>query len=123
MLATVLALILLAASPAHAQSRCRVVDGDTLRCGTERVRIIGLDAPEMRGECPREIRAARAATARMQQLVAPGITLRRNGRDRYGRTLAVVRDRRGRDVAEVMVREGHARAYFGRGPRGGWCNA
>ncbi len=121
-IASALAVLLLATAPAHAQSRCRVVDGDTLRCGAERVRIIGLDAPEMRGECPRESRAARAATARMEQLISGGITLERRGNDRYRRTLAVVRDRRGRDLAVVMIREGHARPYNGRGPRGGWCN-
>lgn len=38
------------------------------------------------------------------------------------RTLAVVRDRSGRDLAVVMIREGHARTYHGRGPRGGWCD-
>ncbi len=121
-IAASLAILLVAAAPAHAQSRCRVVDGDTLRCGAERVRIIGLDAPEMRGECPREIRAARAATARMAQLIEPGITLERRGNDRYRRTLAVVRDRSGRDLAVVMIREGHARPYNGRGRRGGWCD-
>ncbi len=28
-----------------------VVDGDTLRCGSERVRLAGIDAPEMPGHC------------------------------------------------------------------------
>lgn len=32
---------------------CRAVDGDTLRCGQERVRLLGIDAPEMPGHCPR----------------------------------------------------------------------
>ena len=29
-----------------------IVDGDTLRCGPERIRLLGIDAPEMRS-CPR----------------------------------------------------------------------
>lgn len=107
-----------AAAPA---ARIRAVDGDTLALGRERVRIVGLDAPELHGRCERESALARAAQRRMAGLVAGGITLRPQGRDRFGRLLAVVHDRRGRDVARVMVREGLARPYDGRGRRGGWC--
>lgn len=116
-----LALALVLASPAGAQDRMQVIDGDTLRVAGERIRILGLDAPEMHGECPRETRMARAATERLEQLVTDGITLERHGRDRYRRTLAVVRDRAGRDVARILIREGLARPYDGRGRRAGWC--
>jgi micrococcal nuclease len=115
-----LPLLLLAAAPSQAQQRCRVVDGDTIGCGEERVRIMGLDTPEMSARCPREERLARAATARMSDLIAGGVTLQPHCRDRYHRLLAVVRDRQGRDVAQIMIREGHARAYDG-GRRAGWC--
>lgn len=119
-----LALAALAAltlsTPAEA-TRCRAVDGDTLACGTERIRLIGLDAPELRARCDREWHAARASRARLQQLVAGGVQLERRGTDRYRRTLAIARTRDGRDVAMVMIGEGHARAYSGRGRRGGWC--
>jgi endonuclease YncB( thermonuclease family) len=121
LVALALPILLLAAGPSHAQTRCRVVDGDTIRCGDERVRIMGLDTPEMSARCPREERLARAATARMSDLIAGGVTLQPHGRDRYHRLLAVVRDRQGRDVAQVMIREGHARAYDG-GHRQGWCS-
>lgn len=125
MITTALALAaLLTAAPVHvlAQRRCVATDGDTLRCGAERIRIRGLDAPEMRGRCPTEIRAARAAQARLAQLIASGIVLERHGRDRYRRTLAVVRDLQGRELAVILVREGFARAYDGRSRRRGWCN-
>lgn len=118
--ALALAALLLAA-PAAAQERARVVDGDTLIVAGDRVRIMGMDAPEARGRCVRERRLARAATARMRELVAGGIHLERRGRDRYRRQLAIVRDLRGRDLALVMIREGHARPYDGRGRRRGWC--
>jgi endonuclease YncB( thermonuclease family) len=108
------------AASAMAQVHCQAVDGDTLRCGAERVRIMGLDAPEMRGQCPVEIRLARAARARMSALVAGGVMLQPHGRDRYRRLLAVVRDRQGRDVAAVMIREGLARPYGGERRRS-WC--
>lgn len=112
---------LLLATPAAAQQRAEVIDGDTIRVGGQVVRLLGLDAPELRGACQREIRLARAAAARLEQLVAGGVVLQPQGRDRYRRTLAVVRDRQGRDVAQILIREGLARPYDGRGPRPGWC--
>lgn len=107
-------------SPALALERANVVDGDTIRVNGERVRIMGLDAPEMEGRCPAEKEAARRARARMAELVAGGVTLRPHGRDRYRRLLAVVQDSRGRDVAALMIREGLARPYGGE-RRQGWC--
>lgn len=100
---------------------CRAVDGDTIRCGEQRVRLVGLDAPELRGRCEEERQRALAATERLRSLLEGGVTLRETGQDRFGRTLAVVRDSSGEDVADVLVREGLARAYHGRGPREGWC--
>lgn len=97
-----------------------VVDGDTIRVRGERVRIMGLDAPEMHARCPAEAEGARRATERMRELIAAGVALEPHGRDRYGRVLAVVTDAEGRDVARVMVSEGLARAYWG-GRREGWC--
>jgi endonuclease YncB( thermonuclease family) len=100
---------------------CRAVDGDTIHCGEQRVRVIGLDAPELRGRCEAERRLAQAATERLSDLLEEGVHLETNGQDRFGRTLAVVRDARGEDVARVLIRERLARAYDGRGPREGWC--
>jgi micrococcal nuclease len=101
--------------------RCDAIDGDTLACGSERVRVMGQDTPEMHGQCPAEIHAARAAKDRLTALIAAGISLEPHGRDRYRRLLAIVRDRQGRDVAQILIRERHARPYDGRGRRQGWC--
>ena len=120
-----LLVLLLAATlsvPAMALERARVVDGDTIRVDGRSVRVMGLDAPEIRGRCPAEISAARRAKDRMAELIAGGVTLRRHGRDRYRRLLAVVTDSRGRDVAVVMIREGLARPYEGERRRS-WCAA
>lgn len=108
-------------TPASAQQSARVVDGDTISVRGESIRIVGLDAPEIHGRCPRETTIARRARDRMAQLVAGGVLLERHGRDRYGRTLAIVRDRAGRDVAQILIRERLARPYYGRGRRQGWC--
>ena len=73
---------------------CRAVDGDTLRCGAERVRLLAIDSPEMHG-CPRNRVCvegdAQAAKRNLERLIY-GKTLRieRVKRDRYGRTIAVV---------------------------------
>jgi endonuclease YncB( thermonuclease family) len=82
-LAGAVALTLLcAAAPAAAQERiARVTDGDTVVTARgERVRIIGLDAPELRGaRCPRERRLAEAARAELRRLAARGLHLHRQG--------------------------------------------
>lgn len=92
MLLTVAALIL---------SACTATDGDTIRCRTpqagsvERIRLLGIDAPELPGHCragrrcaPGDPFAARANMARLLQ--RRPLAIRRFGFDRYGRTLATV---------------------------------
>lgn len=118
--ALTLALLLLA-TPAAALERAEVIDGDTIRIGAETIRIMGLDAPELHGRCAAEITLAIRATERLRVLVARGIEIERHGRDRYRRTLAVVRTSTGRDVAMLLIQEGLARPYDGRGQRQGWC--
>jgi endonuclease YncB( thermonuclease family) len=115
----ILALLALLAAPAEAAT-CRIVDGDSLVCDRQRVRVVGLDAPELRGRCAEERALARVARDRLRTLTAGGMTLRPQGRDRYGRTLAVVLDARGRDVATILVAEGLARPNHGERRRG-WC--
>ncbi|MEI6159444.1 MAG: thermonuclease family protein [Roseococcus sp.] len=100
---------------------CRAVDGDTIRCGDQRVRLAGLDAPELRGRCDEERHLAQVATERLRVLIVNGVTLRPAGRDRYDRLLAVVLDSSGNDVAYTLIREGLAHEYHGRGRRAGWC--
>lgn len=74
---------------------CTVTDGDTIRCGDERIRLTGIDAPEMRGHCAawRKCVAgdARASSASLAEAMRQGpIRIDRRGTDRYGRTLAIV---------------------------------
>lgn len=75
---------------------CTAVDGDTLRCGAERVRLIGIDAPELPGHCREGRRCADgdpwASKTALESLVrGRWIRLERVGQDRYGRTLAFAR--------------------------------
>jgi endonuclease YncB( thermonuclease family) len=115
------AVFTLAAGTAAAQRGVEVVDGDTIRLGSQTIRVMGMDTPELRGACTAERELAQRARDRLAQLLAGGVTLQPRGMDRYRRVLAVVRDRRGRDLAEVLIAEGLARPYDGRGPRAGWC--
>jgi endonuclease YncB( thermonuclease family) len=68
-----------------------VVDGDSLRCGRERLRLLGIDAPES-GGCPRNRRCAAGNGQASRRSLAVGV---RQGRVRYR---LISRDRFGRAV-------------------------
>lgn len=100
-----------------------VYDGDTIRLGDERIRIVGLDTPELghRAQCQEEAVAAEQAKQALAGEIASGnVELHRQGTDRYGRTLARVTVD-GRDVADTLIAQGLARPYGG-GRREGWCS-
>ena len=105
-----------ATQPAAALAQVRVIDGDTLRAGDESIRLIGIDAPERAQTCRdannREWRCGAAATARLVALVARGnVACAPQGRDRYGRTLAVCSAGDVADLGRLLVREGYAVNY------------
>jgi endonuclease YncB( thermonuclease family) len=70
-----------------------VVDGDTLRCGERRVRLAGIDAPELPGHCrvgrqcvPGDPFASRENLSRLTR--GGAVTCRQTDIDGYGRTVA-----------------------------------
>ena len=89
-----------------------VTDGDTILCNEERIRILGVDAPETRfAQCDAEYRLGIVAKLRLEELVREAnLEIRRNGRDRYDGTLAqIIVD--GMDVAELLSpKVSHVRA-------------
>ena len=104
-LVALLSILTLATVPAYARAPCSLIrqgtvnscivtDGDTIRCGTERIRLLGIDAPELAGHCRRGRACAPGdGTASKRSLAATmtgPVTVDRVGQDRYGRTLAVV---------------------------------
>ena len=94
----------------------RIIDGDTLEAAylvPVRIRIAGINAPELRAPGGTE---ARTALALMLQ---PGLVYHADlqGRDKYGRVLADFRDRDGNWVSVNLVGAGHARPWDGRGKR------
>ena len=88
----------------------RVSDGDTVRLvGLGRVRLIGVDTPEVFGhaEC-----FGRAASDFVKRLLPPGTHVRFrlgvDARDRYGRLLAYVWLADGRMLNALLVERGYA---------------
>ncbi|WP_245429268.1 thermonuclease family protein [Rhodoplanes elegans] len=107
-----------------------VVDGDTfdgrLHAGPDRVvagriRLRGVDTPELHGQCEAEIAKAQEAKAALRRLLAEGeVVLSAPGEDKYGRVLADVATRKTANVAAALIAAGVARPYGG-GHRAGWC--
>lgn len=98
----------------------RVYDGDTFTVDGETIRISNIDTPEIRSRCEAERRLALAAKTKLVQLLdnAKEVQILREKRKTWGRTLAVVRVD-GKDVGNLMVRNGVARIWTGR--RMPWC--
>lgn len=95
---------------------CLVIDGDTIRCANEagqreRIRLSGIDAPET-SQCRKGRRCVEGdgqAPRRALEALIEGkrVTIRRLGKDRYGRTIAAVYVGR-RNVACTMLARGQA---------------
>ncbi|MGX1167488.1 micrococcal nuclease [Bradyrhizobium sp. USDA 372] len=108
----------------------RTVDGDTFlarlrhrdgRGLVARVRLRGIDAPELKASCQEELDKAEAATRALRDLLGQGgVTIGNLGADKYGRVLADVATRRTADVAAALLAGGYVRSYNG-GHRDGWC--
>ncbi len=99
------------ALPAQAADGYRwanAVDGDTIALANGRsVRLLGYDSPEV-GECGYD-----QATSMMATLVQRPVKLyHRMGKDQYGRILAYVKTRKGRDVGTIMLQRGLAIARY-----------
>ncbi|WP_155263722.1 thermonuclease family protein [Sphingomonas segetis] len=73
-----------------------VVDGDTIHCGADRVRLLGIDAPEIE-HCPRWRQCASGNGEASKQSLKSAMRL---GPIRYQ---AITRDRYGRQVAVVWA--------------------
>lgn len=90
-------------------ARAVIVDGDIIALGLERIRILNIDAPEtFDSRCTDELLLGLKTKQRLAALLRSGqVEVERQGRDRYGRTLARL-SMDGRDVGETLIREGLA---------------
>jgi endonuclease YncB( thermonuclease family) len=109
----------------------RVIDGDTFEARVRvwpgldvdtKVRLRGIDAPELHARCSDELGKAQAARAALETILAEGgVAVSRVGIDKYGgRVDAAVSTRNTADVSAAMLNGGWARSYDG-GRRGAWC--
>jgi endonuclease YncB( thermonuclease family) len=116
----------------HPVDVVRTIDGDTFEARvhlspdlnlTTRVRLRGIDAPELKAACAQELQMAEAATGALRALLSEGdVTIFNIGPDKYGgRVVAEVATRRTGNVSTAMLAAGHARRYSG-GHRTGWCD-
>ncbi len=136
------AVLVLAIQPAQSKKRrtisgpviARVVDvydGDTIEVLAQvwpgqqvevRVRIRGIDAPEMRARCAIERRAAIDARDSLRRFIAgqPVYLTNIRGGKYFGRVLADVADWSGRDMEAALLKSGLVRPYRGK-KRKSWC--
>jgi len=108
-----------------------VIDGDTFEARvhlwqgldiTTRIRLRGVDAPELKARCFEESQMAQAARAALIALLDEGgVTVFNVGPDKYnGRVVADVATRMTPNVSTALIAAGHGRPYNG-GHRAGWC--
>ena len=85
----------------------RIIDGDTFVSGDTRVRLYGMDTPEIGEKCADE------ATERLRKLAGDTVRVERGPRltDVYGRSLAYVYTESGLSIDELLVKEGLAVAW------------
>ena len=132
-----LAIVLLSASPvlADAYKITRVIDGDTVEIAVDflpaplppklSIRVLGIDTPEKapRALCEAEAEKAKLASAFTKNAIATAavIDVQIKSWDKYGgRVLGhVFLD--GKSLAEMLINQGLARAYFGEA-KSSWCN-
>lgn len=96
-------------------SSVKVVDGDSLRDGSEDIRLHGIDAPEYRQNCSdahgKDYPCGKRAARYLRKLVgAAPVTCRVIDTDRYDRTVGVC-TAGGKELNRAMVEAGWAMAY------------
>jgi endonuclease YncB( thermonuclease family) len=108
--------VLLGRRPEVVAGPVRVVDGDTVELDGRRLRLAGMDAPEMDQTCERDGRSYKCGEVAREALRAligdEKVECRISGRDRFGRGLAAC-ESSGQDLGRVLVARGLA-VSFGR---------
>ena len=115
----------------HPAELLRVIDGDTFEARvriwpgmeiTTKIRLRGIDAPEIHARCDGErVQAVAARDALVRILSEGAIGVARIGQDKYGgRVDADVSTARTADVAAAMAERGLVRRYAS-GRRESWC--
>lgn len=106
MLKVIIAIVILLCSwSIQPTEKVTVIDGDTVRIGSEKIRLAQIDAPEM------SQRYGMQSKNYLAHLVeGKNVKVDRNGKDLYGRTIATLYVD-GKNVNETMVEQGMAWSY------------
>lgn len=115
----------------HPVDILRVIDGDTFDARvhvwpglevTTRVRLRGIDAPEIKARCGEEYAKAQSAREALAALLSQGgVEIANVAPDKYdGRVVAEAATRRTADVSQALINAGLVRRYDG-GRRDEWC--
>ena len=97
--------------------RAQIIDGDTIDVSGQRIRLFGIDAPEMKQSCSASGKAwscGQNATFALSAIIErQWVYCRQKDKDRYGRIVAVcnLTGIDGPDISAAMVRQGWALAY------------
>ena len=101
----------------------RIVDGDTFDCSLDlgfdvklhkqRVRLAGIDTPESRTRDKAEKVLGLAAKERLKELCVGKIKVKSLGKGKYGRILGIPYTEDGKDICQMLIKEGHAVEYHG----------
>ncbi len=94
-----------------------IIDGDTLRCDAIKIRLKGIDTPEMPGHC----RTGRTcvngdpheASRHLKSISRGKIVCIGSEKDSYGRTLARCKNQESIDLSCAMIKSGHAVRRYG----------
>jgi micrococcal nuclease len=100
-----------------------VVDGDTIRFAGVKIRVEGIDTPEIHDyKCEQELKRGLRAKSRLLELINEGpfkiVSTGDDDADQYGRKLRRLM-RNGLSLGELLIDEGLARRYAG--GRRSWC--
>ena len=94
----------------------RVIDGDTFEFKGVKIRIRGVDTPELKTKSEIEKQLALEAKYELERLLSQGFKYVETNKDKYGRTVADVFVGT-ENVAESLIKSGHGRAYLMRLPK------
>lgn len=129
-------IILLFSKAVHANesvisaSVLRIIDGDTIEVKAHpwpgfnpviKIRLLGIDTPEIRGKCQQEKDLALQAKKYLTSITPPSVMLHEVQYGKYaGRLLAEIHAD-DINLSDALIEKGYARAYDG-GQRQGWCS-
>ena len=115
----ILLAVLLLVAPVHAEmisGVAKVTDGDTIRIANERIRLHGIDAPEMRQKCGTETgelyQCGQTASEKLREAIGnQPVDCQFFERDRYDRIIGTCFNATGKNIQSWMVKDGWAVAY------------